>query len=127
MVECLGSGWIQKQIARRAYEYQRALERGEVTVVGVNRFKSEGEGHEVELPSPSREAIADRLEVLKDLRAWRDGQAVRSALASLERAARGTANLMPSIRQAVRVQATVGEIAGTLRKVFGRYQPPTGF
>ena len=57
-------------------------------------------------------------------RAERDGEAVAGRLAALEEAARGTANLMPPILAAVEVGATVGEVAGTLERVFGKYRPP---
>jgi len=125
-VEALESGWVQKEIARRAYEHQRAVEGGEVTVVGVNRFKTE-EAPQVELHPPSKEAERERVEALGRVREQRDGRAVAQALEELETAAQGTKNLMPAIRAAVRAYATVGEIAGTLRKVFGRYRPPTAF
>lgn len=125
-VEALKAGWVQKEIARRAYEHQRAVENGEVTVVGVNRFRTE-EAPQIELHPPSRAAEQERVEALRRLRASRDSTEVARSLAALDEAARGTANLMPSIRDAVRAYCTVGEIAGTLRKVFGRYQPPTAF
>ncbi|HEY3446838.1 MAG TPA: methylmalonyl-CoA mutase family protein [Myxococcales bacterium] len=125
-VEALKTGWVQKEIARRAYEHQRDVESGKVTVVGVNRFRTE-EPAKIELHPASEAVERERKEALGRLERERDGGAVSLALEGLENAAHGKANLMPAIREAVRAYATVGEIAGTLRKVFGRYQPPTAF
>ncbi|MGC4122573.1 MAG: methylmalonyl-CoA mutase family protein [Myxococcales bacterium] len=125
-VEALKRGWVQKEIARRAYEHQRGVESGEVTVVGVNRYRTE-EPASIELHPASAAAERERRDALARLKRERDGASVRFALEGLLNAAHGRANLMPAIRAAVRAYATVGEIAGTLKQAFGRYQPPTAF
>jgi methylmalonyl-CoA mutase N-terminal domain/subunit len=126
MVRCLEEGWIQRRIAERAFEYQRALDAGEVPVVGVNVFRSErDQAPEVHRGDPETERAA--VSVLQRLRAGRDGAMVARALDRLEAEARGDGNLMGPIGEAVRAYATVGEIAGRLRRVFGEYQPPVGF
>ncbi|MSP61354.1 MAG: methylmalonyl-CoA mutase [Myxococcales bacterium] len=126
MVRCLEEGFIQRRIAQRAFEYQRALDGGEVKVVGVNLFRSEADAApEVHHGDP--EAEADQVAGLAKLRAGRDHSAVAVALDRLEAEARGEGNLMPAIQAAVRAYATVGEISGRLRRVFGEYLPPTGF
>ncbi|HLI26224.1 MAG TPA: methylmalonyl-CoA mutase family protein [Chloroflexota bacterium] len=111
-------GWIQRELHESAYRYQQEVERGERVIVGVNRFVTEA--------PPVREILRVDESVrerqvarLRALRARRDAGAVRAALAALEACARGTANTMPAILRAVEAYATLGEIADTLRGVFG--------
>lgn len=126
MVRCLEEGWIQRKIAERAFEYQRALDSGTVPVVGVNLHRTEGDAApEVHRGDPAAERA--KISELEKLRASRDNALVTRSLDELEAAARGNKNLMEPIGGAVRAYATVGEIAGRLRRVFGEYQPPTGF
>jgi methylmalonyl-CoA mutase, N-terminal domain len=126
MVECLKSGYIQKQIGRRAYEWEQKVAKGEQPVVGVNKFRTAAD-EDVEIHSADPALEKAQRERLKKLRAERDGGAVERALGALEKAARGSENLMPYILSAVRVYATTGEIAGRLRRIFGEYSPPTDF
>src|SRR5262249_35811670 len=129
-VEALRQGYIQQRIAQRAYEHQRAVEKGEVPVVGVNKFRTVGEAHaepEMELTQASPEAARDAAQRVAKVKRERDGEKARAALRALSDAAGGPANLQPAIRDAVRAYCTVGEIAGALKKVFGNYQPPTRF
>jgi methylmalonyl-CoA mutase N-terminal domain/subunit len=127
MVKALEKGWVQQEIARRAYEWQRAVETGEQPVVGVNAFKSlEGE-QEPRLQEVSPEAEARKAKELRALRRSRGQAAVDRALSALRREAEGEGNLMPLIREAVLAYATVGEIAGALKDVWGLYQPPARF
>lgn len=130
MVECLRQGTLQQRIAQRAYEHQRAVEKGDVTVVGVNKFATVGEAHsepEMELTQASPEAARDAAQRIARVKAERDGEKARAALARLGGAAKGTENLQPYIREAVAAYATVGEIASALKQVFGTYSPPTRF
>jgi methylmalonyl-CoA mutase N-terminal domain/subunit len=115
-------GEIQKEIQESAYRHQRSLESGQRVIVGVNRF---GEGEEAEPadilridPALEREQVAR----LQALRARRDAEAWRRALAALEERAHGGENLIPAIVDAVMAWATVGEIASTLRQVFGEHR-----
>jgi methylmalonyl-CoA mutase, N-terminal domain len=123
MVECLRTGWVQRKIGERAYEWQRRLDSGEQTVVGVNRFGA-GELQEVEVHRVPLELEQEQIGRLNQVRGRRDEAAVSRALERLLVASRGTENLMPHIVEAVRVYATVGEITGTLKKTFGTYVPP---
>src|SRR5205085_12680639 len=101
---------------------------GEIDVVGVNKFKAEGDQAEsVQIHRNDEAAERAKIAELKALRTSRDRAKVEVTLAALETAARGTDNLMPTIRDAVRAYATVGEIADRLRRVFGEYRPPRGF
>ncbi|HEY0839276.1 MAG TPA: methylmalonyl-CoA mutase family protein, partial [Vulgatibacter sp.] len=127
MVEAVRSGWLQKEIGRRAYEWQRGVETGEVPVVGVNVHAEHGNEPNVSQQALSVEAEQRKKAEMATLRSGRDGAAARKALARLEDEARGKENLMPAIRDAVLAYCTTGEIAGTLGKVFGAYRPPSAF
>ena len=129
-VEALRQGYIQQRIAQRAYEHQRAVEKGEVPVVGVNKFRTVGEAHaepEMELTQASPEAARDAAARVGRVKRERDNEKAQNALRTLREAAGGSTNLQPVIREAVRAYCTVGEIAGALKQVFGAYQPPTRF
>ena len=125
-VECLRTGYIQQRIAQRAYEHQRAVEKGETPLVGVNKFRSDDEP-EMELTRASPEAARDAAERVAKVRRERDAAAASKTLKALVEAAAGSGNLQPFIREAVRAYCTVGEIAGALKEKFGAYQPPTRF
>ncbi len=121
-VAAIESGWMQREIQKSAMAWLRAVEGGDEVVVGVNRYEVEEE--EPELFQPSEEARAQVLQDLAEVRAERDGARVEAALAALERAARGTENLMLPILAAVEVYATLGEICAVLERQFGKYKPP---
>jgi methylmalonyl-CoA mutase N-terminal domain/subunit len=127
MVACLESGFIQRRIAERAFQHQRDLDAGKVPVVGVNVFRGEASKEQVAIHRGDPEAARRKVEALQALRARRDGAAVERTLAALEAAARGEANLVGPIREAVLAYATVGEITERLRRVFGTYVPSTAF
>ena len=129
MVECLRQGFIQQRIAQRAYEHQRAVERGEVAVVGVNKFAGAEKNREsdLELQQGSAEAARDAAERVRKVKRERDAEAARKALDRLSRAAQERGNVQPFIRDAVAAYCTVGEIAAVLKAKFGAYQPPTKF
>ena len=121
MVAAIEAGLPQQWIQDAAYEAQLAFEQSEAVVVGVNRFTSEVES-KIELQKPSPESERKQIETLQAVRQSRDATAWQRSLAALERAARGDQNLLPKIVDAVRAYATVGEIADTLRGVFGEYR-----
>jgi methylmalonyl-CoA mutase N-terminal domain/subunit len=115
------SGYVQRQIQEAAYVAQRAIEDGSAIVVGVNRYEDDSAGQtEVFRLDPQIER--DQVERLRALRASRSQADVSSALAAIDRAARGTENLMPPIVAAVEARVTLGEIADALRAVFGEYR-----
>jgi methylmalonyl-CoA mutase N-terminal domain/subunit len=121
MVSAIEKGFPQREIQNAAYAHQKAVEKGEQVVVGVNRFAVTGE------PKPDLlrvdEALgAARRQVIAAVRAGRDQAAAEARLAALRAAAAGTDNLMPFILGAVKAEATVGEICDALRSVFGEYQ-----
>ncbi len=122
MLRAIESGLVQRMIAESAYREARAIESGEKVVVGVNRYTHE----EVVHPKTMRldPAIPDRQKQrLARLRAERDGRAVERSLARLRDAAASGGPLMETVLEAVRADATIGEICDVLRSVFGVYRP----
>jgi len=121
-VACIETGWTQRRIADSAYRLQRRIESGERVVVGVNRFV-ETDAEEVEITRISPRHQAAQARALKKLRARRKQSAVDRHLAAIERAAQGTANLMPTLKAALADYVTIGECCEVLRGVFGEYRP----
>ena len=124
-VACIESGWMQEQIQEEAYRAELAAVSGEKVVVGVNRYTETEEAQAPVIFRTDERAANEQLERLQAHRQRRDEGAATGALAELRSAASGDAELMPAILDAVRADATLGEICGTLRDVFGEYQPPT--
>jgi len=120
MIAAIEAGFPQREIAAASYRYQQEIERGERTIVGVNRFQSEDQP--IELLEIDESAARHQEQKLVRLLARRDQSRVRKALDDLQRAAGGSQNTMPCLLDAVRAYATVGEIADALRDVFGTYQ-----
>ena len=120
MLTAIERGWVQQEIQNAAYEYQRAVDSGEATVVGVNRFTRE---HEPPIPTQRIDEALElrQVERVRGLRARRDAGRWESSLERVRDHARTGANLMPAILEAVEGYATVGEIASALREVFGEY------
>ena len=121
MLKAIERGFVQQEIQNAAYEWQRALEQGEATVVGVNRFVEEGEA-EVPIERIDESLEKKQVERVRALRARRPIEPWRQALARIEEAARSGDNLMPPILAAAEASATVGEISDAMRAVFGEYQ-----
>ncbi|MDI3316055.1 MAG: methylmalonyl-CoA mutase family protein [Bacillota bacterium] len=123
-VRAVEEGWMQERIRRSAYRYQRAVESGEQPVVGVNVLRDEeGAGDPASGLLQIDPAVErDQVERLRAYRARRDAVAVARARERLEQSARDPhANLLPPILEAARAGVTLGEIADTLRAVFGEY------
>jgi len=114
-------GFIQGEIQNAAFEFQKAVERGEAIVVGINRFRME---EERKIPTFLLDPAIERTQIerLRQVRAGRDGRATAEHLQNLEQAARGQENLMPRILAAAASYATTGEISDRLRSVFGEYR-----
>jgi methylmalonyl-CoA mutase N-terminal domain/subunit len=120
MVAAIEAGFPQTEIANASYRYQREVESGERTIVGVNRFQSQDEP--IELLQIDESSASHQCQKLAALRARRDSHLVRKSLDALQRAAEATENTMPLLLDAVRAYATLGEICDALRGVFGTYQ-----
>jgi len=121
MLRAIESGFVQGEIQKAAYDYQRAVESKEQVVVGVNEFVAEQE-RTIPLLRINAEIERSQVARLQALRAKRDSPKTRDALAELTRRASTAENLLPAILTAVDAYATVGEISDALRRVFGEYQ-----
>jgi len=122
---CIESGWFQDEIAGSAYRQAQAVEAGEKPVIGVNRFASPSEPIAVFRSDPAGEQRQrDSLRALRERRSQSD---VTRCLDLVESAARSGANVVPACVEAVKVYATVGEIVGRLRAVFGEWRPSGAF
>jgi len=121
MIKAIESGFVQSEIQRAAYEFQRMVEKKERIVVGVNDLIAEEERH---IPTFRVDSEIERSQVarVKALRAKRDAAKTKAALAELERRAQSAENLLPGILAAVETYATVGEISDALRRTYGEYQ-----
>jgi len=121
MLRAIEAGFVQGEIQKAAYEFQRAIEKKDQIVVGVNDFIAE---EPRTIPTLRIDAEIERTQIarLNALRAKRDSARAQSALAELQRRAATTENLLPAILAAVEAYATIGEISDVLRRVFGEYQ-----
>lgn len=120
-VEAIESGYMQEQIARSAYAYQRAIEDGVKIIVGVNTFQAEQADH-IPLLKIDNSIQVQQAEKLKRFRANRDNKLVTESLEKIGRAAKDGSNLMPFVVEAVENKCTLGEISDVLRAVFGEYK-----
>ena len=131
IVEAVKSGAIQAEVARQAYLFEQKLLSGEYPKVGVNRHvapEAERQARpDLELYAFDPKAARAQVAKLERLRRERDHAAVARALARLRDEARGAANLLPAILEAVRAYATLGEMAGALGEVFGEHKEPLVF
>lgn len=123
-VQAIKQGYIQREIARTAYDYQKAVDSGERVVVGVNKFTAE-EKPPLHLFVFDEDVERRQTERLQKLRQRRNNEPVQLALAKVRQVASSQENLMPTLIEAVRTYATVGEITGVLREVFGEYREPS--
>ncbi len=124
VVAAIEKGFLQKEITRAAYEYQKALAKKKKTIVGVTEFANADEKIEIPILEIDASVERDQLERLKRTKAERDNIAVAAALEQLKTAAQGTHNLMPFLLKCAHVYTTIGEITETLKSVFGEYKEP---
>jgi methylmalonyl-CoA mutase, N-terminal domain len=127
MVRAIEHGFPQREIADAAYRYQKQVEDGRRTVVGVNKYTLEGEKLEIPLLRIDPTVEQEQHQRLADLRGKRDNAKVTKCLADLKTACTGKDNVMYPIMEAVRAYATLGEICGTMKEVFGSYEEPPMF
>ena len=119
-VAAVEQGFVQAEIENAAYRYAQEVEAGERVIVGVNRYE-EAEPEEIELHRIDPDAERHQHERTSRVRAERDAAAAEESLARVREAASGTENLLPPLREALRVRCTIGEICNVLRDEFGMY------
>ena len=121
-LRAIEAGEIQREIQESAYRFQKQVEAGERVIVGLNRFQERGEASPSDLLRIDPALEAEQTARVRALRAKRDPVAWKASLDALESAAREGSNLMPFLIDAVTAWATVGEVAGRLRRVFGEHR-----
>jgi methylmalonyl-CoA mutase N-terminal domain/subunit len=119
-------GWFMGEIAEAAFQYQTALEKGDKKVVGVNAYDG-GVDAPLEILRVSHEVEREQVRELSGRRAGRDEAAVRAGLDRLVEAARGSENTIVPMLDAIRAEATLGEVCGALRDLWGNYIEPPRF
>src|ERR1043165_2089176 len=124
MVEAVEKGFPQREIQDSAYQYQKALESGDQTIVGVNKYQMKDEGTEVPILVIDESVRQHQIERLEQTRTRRDKGAEAKALDNIRKAAQAQENTMPATIGAVREYATLGEICSALRDVYGIYEEP---
>ncbi len=126
MVKAISSGYIQKEVARQAYEFERGVQSGELIKIGVNKYTG-GEQGEVELHEYTDETATEQIRGLKELRRTRNSKEVTRSLKALERAAKDKVNVMPYLVDCCKAYATVGEMTNMFRDIFGEFVEPSIF
>jgi methylmalonyl-CoA mutase, N-terminal domain len=121
MLRAVEHGFPQREIAESAYRYQREIESGERLVVGVNALRTDGDAP-ISILKVDETVARSQVERLRAVKAERNAAAVTASLAGVERAAKEGTNLVPSVIEAVKAYATLGEISDVLRKVHGVYR-----
>ncbi len=125
MLKAVEDGYVQRKVARQEYEFQKGLERGDYVKVGVNKYVMDEDGEqEVELHEYDEAGAAAKIAGLKELRRRRDGRAVARSLKELDLTVRRGGNVMPALVKCCRAYATVGEMAGIFKDVFGEFKEP---
>jgi methylmalonyl-CoA mutase, N-terminal domain len=119
-VAAVEQGFVQSEIENAAFKWQQEVESGERVIVGVNKYAAESE-QPIELQAIDPDAERRQLERTARVRAERNADEAAAALARVREAARGTENMLHSMREALRVRSTIGEICGVLREEWGEY------
>ena len=126
VIRALDNGFLQREIADAAYRYQQDVDRKDRITVGVNEYVSEAFA-DIPLLRVDRKGEEHQIRRLNEVRRQRDNREVREKLAALKRAAKGSDNTMPSLLDAVKAYATLGEMMDVFREVFGEYLPSWGY
>jgi methylmalonyl-CoA mutase N-terminal domain/subunit len=126
MINAVAKGYIQREVAKQAYEFEKGLQNKEVIKVGVNKY-TEGDHPEVELHEYNEAWADEQIAGLKELKRIRDGNAVSQMLKNLEQATRDGKNVMPALVECCKVYATVGEMTGVFQDIFGVWDEPSIF
>ncbi|MBW2038470.1 MAG: methylmalonyl-CoA mutase [Deltaproteobacteria bacterium] len=130
MKDAVATGYVQRKVARQAYEWHRGLETGEYVKIGINKYTDPGalgsEG-KVELHEYDSRTAEEQIQTLNEVKRTRNGREVAMRLRELEGAARSSKNVMPYLLEAVKAYATVGEMTEVFKEVYGKFQEPSIF
>lgn len=126
IVKAVADGYIQRLVARQAFEVEKGLESGELLKVGVNIYR-EGTPMDVELHEYNYESAEKQIESLQKVKKERSSSEVARTLKELEKTTREGKNVMPALVECCKAYATVGEMTGIFRQIFGEFQEPSLF
>jgi methylmalonyl-CoA mutase N-terminal domain/subunit len=125
MIKAVESGYIQKEISYQAYLHEKQIQEGKIPKIGVNKYISDDEEQrEIEFHPFDPDVANNQVKRLKEVKATRDNHKVKEVLSNLKQVSQTKENVMPVIIDAVRSYATLGEITGILREVFGEFKEP---
>jgi len=126
-VAAIEKGYMQAEMASHAYGYQRDIERGHIAVIGINKFADNKKIAEQKIIKVDMNVAERQIGKVNKLKTKRNQKEVEHALEELKKACLGTENTMPYIIAAVKTYATLGEICGIMREVFGEYKPNAAY
>ena len=126
MIKAVETGYVQKEVARQAYEFEKGVQKGELIKVGVNKY-TEGEEMEVELHEYRGASAEEQVQRLREIKRERDNRKVTQLLKDLEHAAKREINVMPYLLECCKAYATVGEMTKVFKEVYGEFKEPSIF
>jgi methylmalonyl-CoA mutase N-terminal domain/subunit len=126
IVKAVAQGYIQKKVSRQAYEFEKAVQDGELIKVGVNKYV-EGEEEDVALHEYREESAEEKIQALKELRRERSSLEVTRTLKALESAVEKKKNVMPLLVDCCQAYCTVGEMTQVFKNAFGEFEEPNIF
>ncbi|MBW2145905.1 MAG: methylmalonyl-CoA mutase [Deltaproteobacteria bacterium] len=126
MIRGIQSGMVQREILEKAYEHEKRVQSGETVIVGVNKYVGGEKTQEVKIHEVSADVAQRQVSRLREVKGRRNNDAVRASLDGVREAAAGNGNTMPAVLEAVQSYATLGEIVGAMKEVFGEFEEPVG-
>jgi methylmalonyl-CoA mutase N-terminal domain/subunit len=126
MIKAVETGYVQKEVARQAYEFEKGVQKGELIKVGVNKY-TEGEQMEVELHEYRLGSAEEQVQRLQEVKRERDNRKVLQLLKDLESAAKSEKNVMPYLLECCKAYATLGEMTKVFKGVYGEFKEPSIF
>jgi methylmalonyl-CoA mutase N-terminal domain/subunit len=126
MVKAVETGYVQREVAKQAYEFEKGVQKGELIKVGVNKY-TEGEEMEVELHEYRWESAKEQIQQLQEVKRERDNRKVVQLLKDLENAARDERNVMPYLLECCKAYTTLGEMTKVFKEVYGEFKEPSIF
>jgi methylmalonyl-CoA mutase N-terminal domain/subunit len=126
MIKAVETGYVQREVSRQAYEFEKGVQKGDLIKVGVNKY-TEGEEMEVELHEYRLESAEEQIQRLREVKRERDNRKVAQSLQDLETAARQEKNVMPCLLECCKAYATVGEMTKVFKEVYGEFKEPSIF
>ena len=126
MTKAVETGYVQREVSRQAYEFEKGVQKGELIKVGVNKY-TEGEEMEVELHEYRWGSAEEQIQRLREVKRERDNRKVVQLLKDLDKAARDEKNVMPYLLECCKSYATVGEMTKVFKEAYGEFKEPSLF